>query len=73
MDSINLILRMFGFAIAFYMLLEFIVACNISTKFGIVTLILVTLITLFIFLIFRKNLSFCDKCNQVIRGKLNNF
>jgi hypothetical protein len=64
-------IRLIGFAITFYYLLEYVLTCKLSTNTGLVLTIISLLV---VFMIFRsytcKNVSKCETCQSTISKKL---
>lgn len=67
--SIALVLRIFTFTIAFYFLIEYIIASPITTwvGLGIVLVIVVTLTALVTVVRQHTSSSQCERCHQVIQ------
>ena len=72
---IELLFRIFLVMVSLYLLLTFIVGCKLSTKIGILILIISILITVGIFLLVGlKHIYVCQCCNGVsIKTSLSNF
>ncbi len=68
------LVRLIGFAVTFYYLLEYVLTCKINTSIGLVLTIITLLI---VFMIFRfytcKTVSKCETCQSTISKKPFNF
>jgi hypothetical protein len=65
MDIAQLIIRLIAFGITFFMLLEFIVVCEVDTKTGIVIAVSTLLLASIVFIIMKRyNTKRCETCGQ---------
>lgn len=65
MKIFPLLFRIVAFSISLFLLLEFIVACQVSTKTGVILLFVSTAIAAIIFIMFRMNhIKICSHCSS---------
>ena len=68
MDIIQLVIRLLGFGLSLFLLIEFIFMCQVKTTNAIIGLIIVTIIVIAIFILTKRHVfSRCDKCNGPVR------
>jgi hypothetical protein len=68
MDIIQLVVRLLGFGLSLFLLIEFIFMCQVKTTNAIIGLIIVTIIVIAIFILTKRHVfSRCDKCNGPVR------
>jgi hypothetical protein len=67
MDIFLLFIRLLGFAVTFYLLLEFVIICNVSTAIAGSLTFLTAVIVLFVFIIMKRyDVVQCSLCKQSI-------
>jgi|AACY02.1.fsa_nt_gi hypothetical protein len=72
MDLIQLCIRVLGFAVTFYLLLEFCIVCDVTTWKAIATVLGTMLIVgIFFVLTKRYETTMCPACKQLIPPKMN--
>lgn len=73
MDLFLLLIRIVAFSVTFYLLLEFIVVCRVSTTLGLfITLGAVCLVVLGFIILKRYDVITCETCKQHMPKKLFN-
>jgi hypothetical protein len=61
------IIRIAGFIVGLYFILEYIVICNVSTKVGVTYVVIATIVVLIWFIKYRvKTMTVCQSCKKVI-------
>lgn len=65
MDLFLLLIRLVGFAVTFYLLLEFVVVCNVPTTTAALLALGTALLVLFGFILLKRyNVIRCSSCKQ---------
>lgn len=62
---IEFLIRIGGFAVGLYFILEYIVICDVSTKVGALAIFATAIVTTFLFMKYRAgNVTICKTCNR---------
>lgn len=65
MEIFQLLMRILGFTVSLYLLLEYIVCCEVPTKTGIGILLFMIFLCIMFFMVFRTDkLVVCKTCNK---------
>jgi hypothetical protein len=64
------LLRLLGFGITFYYLLEYILTCSIDTRLGLICMVFICTITIIFFKFYTcNNVTKCSSCQSTIIKK----
>lgn len=71
MDLFLFIIRLIGFSITLYLLLEFVVVCRVSTVVGFIATALTTVLVIVGFILLKRyDVITCETCKQNMPKKL---
>lgn len=71
MDFFNLLIRLIGFAVTLYFLLEFAVVCSVNTNIASILVVLTVIAVVGTFFILKRyNVVKCTHCDSYVMPKL---